>query len=274
MVSLESMERRSEDPKASCVFCQCFCKAAVGEVRWKECMDDSEERIGDDTTEAFALLLFANNCKAWLCEEKANHGEALWTECESDAGNKKDSVVDRLLCDQEFVLEEGPGELLVQDTTKHAFKKAARARKDWLRELCHLPVCGEMMRSWSQTGSVDENQPNAAEPAANDKKEQDEKRRKLMKGLKKWTGLADEGERKFKGWSDNGQKAFEEWTVVVKNDVGSGKHALWEKAFGKAHQTNQQDARRSEDEQVKKHVVSRSVVWDLQQITATMKCVI
>ncbi len=41
MLSLESMERRLEDPKARCVFCQCFHKAAVGEVRWKECMDST-----------------------------------------------------------------------------------------------------------------------------------------------------------------------------------------------------------------------------------------
>jgi hypothetical protein len=33
-------------------------------------VDSSEVRIGDDTTEAFVLLLFANNHKAWLCEEK------------------------------------------------------------------------------------------------------------------------------------------------------------------------------------------------------------
>ena len=76
MLSLESMEQRLENPKACCMFCLFFCKAAAGEVRWKECMDASEERIGNDTTEAFALLLFANNYKAWLYEEKLAHGEA------------------------------------------------------------------------------------------------------------------------------------------------------------------------------------------------------
>jgi hypothetical protein len=68
-------------------------------------MDSSSEvRIGNDTTEAFALLLFANNYKAsWLYEEKFTHGDALWTEYESMGG--KESIVDRLLIDQEFVLE-------------------------------------------------------------------------------------------------------------------------------------------------------------------------
>jgi hypothetical protein len=83
-----------------------------------------------------------------------------------------------------------------------------------------------------------------------------------MKSLKKWTGLADEGEWKFKGWSNDGHKAFEKWKMGVQNDVGSGKHALGEKAFRKA-QTDQQDARRSEDEQLKKCVVNRSAVWGL-----------
>jgi hypothetical protein len=46
-----------------------------------------------------------------------------------------------------------------------------------------------------------ENDANAEEP---NKKERDKKKRKLMIGLKKWTGMADEGERKFKRWSDNG----------------------------------------------------------------------
>jgi hypothetical protein len=134
MLSLESMEQRLEDPKACCVFHQHFHEAAVGEVRWKECMDNSEERIDNDATEAFALLLFVNNCKAWICEEKANHGEALlWTEHESNAPNK-DSIVDRLLCDQEFVLEEGPGELLVHDTTNQTCKKAAAKGKKGLAQ--------------------------------------------------------------------------------------------------------------------------------------------
>jgi hypothetical protein len=272
MLSLESMERRLENPKAHCVFCQHFHKAAVGEVRWKECMDSSDARIGNDTTEAFALLLFANNCKAWLFEEKVNHGEALWTEYESSARGKE-SIVDRLLLDQEFVLEEGPGELIVRDAAKQTYKKAAKARKDWLAELCQLPACGEMRRSWQHKTSADENEPNAAEPAAIDKKEREKKRRKLMKGLKKWTGLADTGERKFKGWSDNGHKAFEEWTMGTKSNVGSGKHAHWEKAFREAH-VDQQDARRSEEEGVKKHAVNRSVVWELQKHTMLVKCVV
>jgi hypothetical protein len=77
MLSLESMERQLENPKAYYVFYQFFYKAAVGEVQWKECMDSSEACMGNDMTEAFGLLLFPNNYKAWLYEEKLNHQETL-----------------------------------------------------------------------------------------------------------------------------------------------------------------------------------------------------
>ena len=114
-------------------------------------MDASEERIGNDTTEAFALLLFANNYKAWLYKEKLAHGEALCTEHDCDSAGKA-SIVDALLVEQEFVLEEGADDLLVvYDATKQACKTAVRARKDWLAEFKGLPVCAEMMRTWRQT---------------------------------------------------------------------------------------------------------------------------
>jgi hypothetical protein len=151
MLSLESIEQRLENPKAYYIFYLFFYKAAVGEVRWNECMDTSGERIGNDTTEAFALLLFANNYKAWLYEEKLAHGEALCTEYDCDSTGKA-SIVDTLLVEQEFVLEEGAEDLLVIcDTTKQTYRKTVRARKDWLAEFKGLPVCAEMMRTWGQT---------------------------------------------------------------------------------------------------------------------------
>jgi hypothetical protein len=264
MLSLESIEQRLENPKAYYVFYQFFYKAAVGEIRWKECMDSLETRIGNDTTEAFALLLFANNYKAWLYEEKLNHGEALWTEYDSvPASVRRESIVDRLLFDLEFVLDKDAEELVVRDPTKQTYKKATKARKDWLTALKRLPICTEMRNTWQQTAraeEIDENEPNAGETP--NKRERMKKRRKLMKGLKKWTGAADEGERKFKGWSDNGHKAFEQSTMDIRNDVQSGMYAVWETAFRDVH-NEQQEAMRSEEETVEKYVVNKSVVWEL-----------
>ena len=71
MLSLESiMEMRIENSKAYYVFYEFFYKSAVGEVHWKECLDGDARRIGNDTTESFALLLLANNYKAWWLYEK------------------------------------------------------------------------------------------------------------------------------------------------------------------------------------------------------------
>ena len=148
MLSLESIEQRLDNPKAYYVFYEYFYKAAVGETWWKDCMEETEERIGNDTTEAFALLLFANNYKAWLYEEKRKHGDELWTEYENLG---EVSILDMLLCNQEFNLEDdGTDDLLVCVTTNETYKNAVKARKEWLSKLKQMPICSEMKRSWNE----------------------------------------------------------------------------------------------------------------------------
>ena len=83
-----------------------------------------------------------------------------------------------------------------------------------------------------------------------------------MKGLKKWTGNAEEGERRFKGWSDNGHKAFEHWTSDIKTDVRNGKYALWEKAFREVH-IREQEERQDGTARVEKYAVNKDLVWEL-----------
>ncbi len=129
MLSLESVERRLDDPKAHYVFYQFFYKAAVGEVRWKEFVEKSEGRIGNNTTEAFALLLFANNYKAWMYEEKRSYGNELLTEYDTLPSVGAVSTVDKLLVDQEIVLKTGAEEMVVRNTTSERFKKAVKIRK-------------------------------------------------------------------------------------------------------------------------------------------------
>jgi hypothetical protein len=261
MLSLESFEQRLENPKAYYVFYEYFYKAAVGEVRWKECMDSSDERIGNDTTEAFALLTLANNCKAWLCGGKLHHGDALWTEHDSDSGGR-DSIVDELLVDQEFVLgEDTEATLVLCDTTKDSYKKAVKERKDRLAKFRRLPVCAEKRGTWHLTTGDEEASEN--EPNCSRQDREKKRKRKHLKGLKKHTGKADEGERKFKGWSDNGHKAFVAHAMSIKDDVTSGKCAIWERAFREVH-AKQQEVRTGEGQPAAmKYTVNRSVVWEL-----------
>ncbi len=82
-----------------------------------------------------------------------------------------------------------------------------------------------------------------------------------MKGLKKWTGTAEEGERRFKGWSDSGHRAFELWTLAIKTDVRDGNYVIWEKAFRKVH-IREQVARQDETTAVQKYTADTNLVWE------------
>jgi hypothetical protein len=86
-----------------------------------------------------------------------------------------------------------------------------------------------------------------------------------MKGLKKWTGVADEGERKFKGWSDKGLKAYEKWTIASKEDVDAGKYMLWEKAIQFLHH-KAQGRRENNAGNNQKYGVDRCAEWELQVV--------
>jgi hypothetical protein len=166
------------------------------------------------------------------------------------------------LVDQEFVLgEDTEATLVLCDATKESYKKAVKERKDRLAKFRRLHACAKMVGTWHLTTGneeASENEPNSGRQERGKKR-----RRKLMKGLKKHAGAANEGERKFKGWSDNGHKAFVACAMSIIDDVTSGKHALWERAFQEVH-AKQQEMRTGEGQPpAMKHAVNRSAVWEL-----------
>ena len=120
------------------------------------------------------------------------------------------------------------------------------------------PVCDSMKITWVPGGveEADENELN------DDRKERSKKRRKMLKGLKKWTGQKEEGERRFKGWSDSGHQAFVRWTQDIREDVKDGTHALWEKAYKEIH-LEQLERRRVEMIVVRRYEVDKTIVWEL-----------
>ena len=171
---------------------------------------------------------------------ETNYGQSM-------KGMSEVSIVDMLLLGQEFNLEDdGTDDLMVCVTMNMAYKNAVKARKDWLSKLKNLPICVEMKRTWQQMAGDDNTEEeitNQNQAARSGKKKRERKKRKLMKGLKKYTGPADDGERKFKGWSDSGHKAFEQWTMSIKADVRKGMYTCWEKAF-RAVQAKLQEKKR------------------------------
>jgi hypothetical protein len=263
MFACESIERRFENPKAYYIFYDNFYRTAVGETRWKEYLEDAnkEVRIGNANTEAFALLLFVNNYKAWLYEQKEIHGDLLLTEYDHGPSQGKESIVDFLMKEQEFVLDADAENMIIQDITKSNYKKAAKARKDWLAKLIRMPICAEMKRAWTE--EADEN---ATEPAAplSSTKERAKKRRKIMKSLRKWTGTADQGERKFKGWSDSGHRTYEKWTTQIREEEDDGRCKIWDRAYREMY-ASQQAIKKTLASPVEKYTVDRKKVWDFNR---------
>ena len=96
MISLESMEKRLQNPKSYYLFYKFFYRAALGESLWKQHMcEDSGTRIGNNNTQAFALLLMKNNYRAWLHEEHMKHEGNLVTEYEVNEEDTRVSIVDK-----------------------------------------------------------------------------------------------------------------------------------------------------------------------------------
>jgi hypothetical protein len=262
MLSLESIEKRLLHPKAYYVFYIIFYRAAIGEARWKECMDDNNDtaRIGNDSTEAFALLMFANNYKAWLYEMKLEHGTDLCTEYDTLPGGSggKVSIADVMNPDLEFgetCFSDSDG-FVLEDPTDSRFKGAAKKRMDWAKALKKQPICVEMDKTWKD---AKEN----ATPAPTDKRERENKKRKVMKSMKRFTGVPDSGERKFKGWSDSGHKAFQKTTLEIKADATKGMYAVWDKAFRQVSHQRHQSEFANKKSAVEKYAVDTNVVWEL-----------
>jgi hypothetical protein len=115
------------------------------------------------------------------------------------------------------------------------YKKLERKRVEWLEEFCKTEPCLEtndcVLKKALNQSDGNSNQEAETEVDLFDQKEQDKKRRKLTSGLRKYTGVAPEGERRTKGWSDKGMMAFEMWVGTIQEDVNDKKYVAWEKAY-------------------------------------------
>jgi hypothetical protein len=233
---MESLERKWEDPKAHCIFCMCFCTAAVGDVRWKECLSTEDGRIGSSTMEAFALLVLENNCKAWLCKNEKTCQDNLLTECDCPPSRKKPAFVNKILDGIEFNLETDASTTVVSDKTNAVCKSTGKKRRDWLEKFCKSDRCKKtddaiLKKASSGSGPEDDNsEVTGDQEEGSIVKERAKKTRKLTRHLREFTGAPSEGERKCKGWSVERMLAFEKHVTTIKKDVEDGKHVAWERA--------------------------------------------
>jgi hypothetical protein len=206
-----------------------FYTAAVGEVRWKECMAKKEGRIGSNTMEAFALLVLVNNYKAWLYEEKKTHQTNLWTEYNSPPSYGKPSLVDRILDGVQFNLGiEANSPVVIYNKDDRTYKKLEKERVDWLEAFCKTKHCVQTNNDVLKKATSDPKDRGIdTESAADDDmillKERAKKRRKLTRELREFTGVSSQGERKHKGWSDEGMETFKKYVKAIRKDVEEDK---------------------------------------------------
>jgi hypothetical protein len=213
-----------------------FYTAAVGEVRWKECLSKEGERIGSNTMEAFALLVLVNNYKAWLYEEKKTHQTNLLTEYDHPPSYGKPSIVDKILDGVQFNLEKEGSPTVIYDKNDRTYKKLEKERVEWLEAFCTTVPCLQTYDGVLKKASIDTSDESGGEeaPGEEDKlvlKESKRKKRKFTSELREFTGVSSQGERKHKGWSDEGMMAFENYVEAIKKDVEEDKYIPWENAY-------------------------------------------
>ena len=247
-------------PKAYYIFYEYFYKAAVGDKIWKQCLLNGEDRIGNGNTEAFALLLLINNYKAWMYEDRKEHGEGILTEYDTtpnDTGPTSQSIVDILLKDQEIILHRGDADYVIRDKTDKFYKVARQKRRDWCKQVKDSNESKEFLESMQ--GETEDNQPG-------NRMEKEKNKRRKIKELKKYTGVAEKGKRPFRGWSDEGHKAFEKWTAVITKDATEGRYTIWNKVYRKvAAEKNRLEGLEQDGtaKNIQKYQVDKTVVWDL-----------
>lgn len=286
MFSLESMLKRLDNPKIYYIFYEFFYKSAVGESEWKQFMSKTSNgvRIGNDNTEAFALLLLSNNYKAWLCEEKQAHGNNLLTEYECFPTDTNPSIVEKLLCNMEVLVplpqatttlqvaeESGANtteekeSLILRDQSSEDFKMATKARIDIVVNeiIADRMLCNGMKQSWKDGVEIDGND-DTIQNYEEEEKERRRKRRKILKNLRKWTGGSGGGERKIKGWSSTGHRAFEEFVLEIKVDRGNGRYDQWERTIREIYQEKEKwKVKESDNNPKDTYKANTNLLWEL-----------
>jgi hypothetical protein len=127
---------------------------------------------------------------------------------------------------------------VIYDKNDRTFKKLEKERVEWLEAFCKTDPCLQTNQDVLKKASTDTTSAESidtAEAAANDDmfvlKERAQKRRKLTRELREFTGVSSQGERKHKGWSNEGMVTFEKYVEAIKKDVEEVKYVAWEKAY-------------------------------------------
>ena len=278
MLALETMiNNRLNNPKCYFIFYEYFYKAAVGEKSWNDCIKDEENgRIGNDNTEAFALLLLTNNYKAWLSDEKQRYRDLLMTEYDTVPNDANPSLVDIVLPNMEITVKNQSTDIdedthmILRDSTDQQYQQMSEERKRMLMLgiTANHELCDSMKKCWEETETsnhvMGHEEADATGIGTDYGKERRKKRRKLMKGMRKWTCGTEKGAKILKGWSTSGHRAFELFMKEIREDKERGRYQAWERAIREIYEEREQIRLKEYNKrQQKDYHVDKDLVWEL-----------
>jgi hypothetical protein len=242
--SLAAFEATLKNPTVYYVFYDYFVSSCVGDIRWKESIQNHDEngkpkddmtiRIVNEQTEAFALVVFRNNYFAWLAEMKEVYGDELVTDYNEEAlhdGTK--TVADKYPL---FDLKREVQGLLGANAKEEDKNKIVYCRNDhgWdeLNEITTAQLQknveearqnnAEYKNMMAQIESLKEC---GGKDADGEKKRQ---RRRIPKKLREYT-LTSENERAFKGWSERALKYSAEKVPELRKDDQVAQYKIFSK---------------------------------------------
>ena len=226
--AMECFEQRLDNPTAYFVFYDNFLRAAEGEEKWKvsAIKSSTNERLSSPNNESFAMILLKNNYFAWLLEAKQDDN-GLITDYDSEEliSTTKHTLIEHLMggiCiekdgfhtvttpkpQQESNEDDDNDDTEEYQSAANTFNQNLQAIRERVRYSMDYKMILDSIKKMEEGSSYDNNE-----------KTRKRKMRKIMKGLKQYTGARLGQEKAYRGWSKRTHKDMLEYMRGMKSDV-------------------------------------------------------
>jgi hypothetical protein len=229
---MECFEQRLDNPTAYFVFYDNFLRAAEGEEKWKASATKAttNERLSSPNNESFAMILLKNNYFAWLLEAKQQYSEGLITDydCEESVLTANSTLTEHLMggicvenigfytvptirseSNQQKESNDEDDDNVVEQyrRAKDGFKRNLQEIRERVRYSLDYKLILDSIKRM-EGGSYD-----------NDEKSRKKKMRRIMKGLRHYTGARLGQEKAYRGWSNRTHTDMLEYMRGMKTET-------------------------------------------------------
>ena len=210
----EAFQKRLEDPNHYFLFYKFFLRSAVGdEEEWKRKSTshksvDNTSSLSSALDEAFALVMLQNNYFSWLLEAKEEFGNSLITDYDSSHRAPDGTPLLSLIQYTHMkvcVIDLQDGEEENGYVWKQGNEEHDTATSDVMQAVMRTRVTVQHSQNYNDiVESIKEIE--EEEDLNDNEKKRKMKRRKIMKGLRPFTGKKEINEKRKRGWSLRGYK--------------------------------------------------------------------